>query len=673
MGSREDPTGRYERSDVELGRGAFKVVYRGFDTKEALEVAWNAVDMQRLSEAERQKVAHEVDILSKLNHPNVISLFASWKVMDRSAKKVVRLEFITELMVSGTLREYIVKARTVKLKVIRRWGLNILSAIDYLHNLTPPVVHRDLKCSNIFVNGNTGEVKVGDLGLACERLDNKRCQTVIGTPEFMSPELFDEEYTEKVDVYAFGMVLLEMITGQFPYRECTSSAQVFKKVYRGIYPDDLTNMRESDMKLMITRCLNKERSRPSAAELLKHPLFKDWESDTGDLTSSHLIGKEPLTPELQSQLFLGQAVVEAPSSSQAPTVVNIPTKQAVTVTLRVPVGDQMKRVEFQMTPNEDCPLELARELISELNLPDSTAPIIIKQIESQVDQASVAGVSMVSTAASEPAEDKVSTTKAISLESGEWVSPVTRGSSMDHELPSAFGSALVLSSSASLKNDEDREKDSFPPTRSSAGSSHGEHDPRLFAMSMSLLESSAKGRQDLVEKRLHQGADVNYRDYDSRTPLHLAVEEGHEAIVDILLGHGADPYQKDRWGNRALDILRRRGNQSMTVIFEKHRIDMEDFDIPDKHLNGLELLHFAANGALERVEQHLDLGTDPNFADYDQRTPLHLASVEGHTAVVRLLLSRGAKADVKDRFGRTPLDDAIAHRVDEVISLLQNI
>lgn len=55
--------------------------------------------------------------------------------------------------------------------------------------------------------------------------------TLIGTPEFMAPEMYEERgYSEKVDIYAFGMCLLEMVTGEYPYSECTNAAQVYKKV-----------------------------------------------------------------------------------------------------------------------------------------------------------------------------------------------------------------------------------------------------------------------------------------------------------------------------------------------------------------------------------------------------------------------------------------------------------
>jgi serine/threonine protein kinase len=53
---------------------------------------------------------------------------------------------------------------------------------------------------------------------------------ISGTPEFMAPEMYDEHYDEGVDVYAFGMCMLEMATSEYPYSECTGPAQIYKKV-----------------------------------------------------------------------------------------------------------------------------------------------------------------------------------------------------------------------------------------------------------------------------------------------------------------------------------------------------------------------------------------------------------------------------------------------------------
>lgn len=71
------------------------------------------------------------------------------------------------------------KHRKVDPKAIKNWARQILKGLNYLHSQNPPVIHRDLKCDNIFVNGNTGEVKIGDLGLATV-LQQPTARSVIG-------------------------------------------------------------------------------------------------------------------------------------------------------------------------------------------------------------------------------------------------------------------------------------------------------------------------------------------------------------------------------------------------------------------------------------------------------------------------------------------------------------
>ena len=89
----------------------------------------------------------------------------------------------------------------------------ILKGLHFLHTRTPPVIHRDLKCDNIFITGPTGSVKIGDLGLAT--LKNKSfAKSVIGTPEFMAPEMYDEHYGKIWSLFMkirtkFSSVLLE--------------------------------------------------------------------------------------------------------------------------------------------------------------------------------------------------------------------------------------------------------------------------------------------------------------------------------------------------------------------------------------------------------------------------------------------------------------------------------
>lgn len=91
----------------------------------------------------------------------------------------------------------------------------------------------------------------------------------LGTPEFMAPEMYEEKgYSEKVDIYAFGMCLLEMITGEYPYSECKNAAQIYKKVTQGIRPECLAKVEDKEALSIINICLSGENDRWSAKKLL---------------------------------------------------------------------------------------------------------------------------------------------------------------------------------------------------------------------------------------------------------------------------------------------------------------------------------------------------------------------------------------------------------------------
>lgn len=151
------PDERYARYTEELGQGAYKTVYKAFDTSDALEVAWNKLHVDRLPAAEVAKVETEVALLRAVSHRNIINLYAFWRE-PRPDGRPASMDFITELMSSGTLKQYLKRVKSIKLRVIRRWCANLLDAIAYLHARSPPIMHRDLKCDNIFINGHLGEV-----------------------------------------------------------------------------------------------------------------------------------------------------------------------------------------------------------------------------------------------------------------------------------------------------------------------------------------------------------------------------------------------------------------------------------------------------------------------------------------------------------------------------------
>ncbi|KAF9906788.1 hypothetical protein EC991_000301 [Linnemannia zychae] len=270
-----DPTNRFQRCDEVLGEGAYKVVYRACDLEEGNEVAWNQLRFDHLSKREAQKILSEIEILQSIRNDHIINFYASWST-PATQSGGERIVFITELMSSGTLKQYLKKTLkgALKPKVVKSWCRQILQGLAYLHTHNPPIIHRDLKCDNIFINGNNGQLKIGDLGLAVVR-HRTHVSSVLGTPEFMAPELYDEKYDEKVDIYAFGMCVLEMVTKDYPYAECTNQAQIYRKVSQGIKPQALEHVQDPEIREFIDRCLDHDATtRPSAQELLDSEFLK---------------------------------------------------------------------------------------------------------------------------------------------------------------------------------------------------------------------------------------------------------------------------------------------------------------------------------------------------------------------------------------------------------------
>ncbi|CAI0451583.1 unnamed protein product [Linum tenue] len=273
-----DPTGRYGRYKEILGKGACKKVYRAFDELEGIEVAWNQVKVADLlrNSVDLERLYSEVHLLKTLKHKNIIKFYNSW--VDTKNENI---NFITEIFTSGTLRQYRKKHKHVDIRALKKWSRQILEGLLYLHSHDPPVIHRDLKCDNIFVNGNQGEVKIGDLGLAAILQQARAAHSVIGTPEFMAPELYEEEYNELVDIYAFGMCLLELVTFEYPYVECSNAAQIYKKVTSGIKPASLAKVQDQSVKAFIQKCIASVADRLSARELLIDPFLRsDEESES---------------------------------------------------------------------------------------------------------------------------------------------------------------------------------------------------------------------------------------------------------------------------------------------------------------------------------------------------------------------------------------------------------
>ncbi|XP_024040160.1 probable serine/threonine-protein kinase WNK4 isoform X1 [Citrus clementina] len=372
-----DPNGRYGLFEEVLGKGAMKTVYKAIDEVLGVEVAWNQVRLNELmrSPDDLQRLYSEVHLLSTLKHDSIIRFYTSWIDVDQKT-----FNFITEMFTSGTLREYRKKYRRVDIRAIKSWARQILQGLVYLHSRDPPVIHRDLKCDNIFVNGHLGQVKIGDLGLAAILRGSKSAHSVIGTPEFMAPELYEEDYNELVDVYSFGMCVLEMFTCEYPYSECANPAQIYKKVTSGKLPGAFYSIQDLEAQRFIGRCLVNASKRLSAKELLLDPFLA---SDEVKLLSKTKLNQKPFLNETE----LGKLQLSDDPPRTDMTITGKLNPEDDTIFLKVQIADKDgpgRNIYFPFDILNDTPLDVAREMVKELEITDWEPFEIAKMIDEEI-------------------------------------------------------------------------------------------------------------------------------------------------------------------------------------------------------------------------------------------------------------------------------------------------
>ncbi|CAK9016548.1 unnamed protein product [Durusdinium trenchii] len=254
--------------DKVLGSGGFGAVYRG--TYLGQEVAikkLHLIDGQVSSEqvAEFKK---EVMNLQALRHPRLVSFIGA-------ALAVPSLMIVTEFMPNGSLYEAL-HQRKLKMEHNQRNKIatQVSEGVSFLHGRAPPFVHRDLKSMNVVMDFDLN-AKLCDFGLtqSMEKTHISRRDNEGGSPRYMAPELFDSrgKITEKVDVWALGCLVVEVISSRLPHEECTSIQQVMTKtlVEKQLPFNDWRGVSSSVQRVAELCFMFPPESRTSAAHLLE--------------------------------------------------------------------------------------------------------------------------------------------------------------------------------------------------------------------------------------------------------------------------------------------------------------------------------------------------------------------------------------------------------------------
>jgi len=224
----------------------------------------------------------------------------------------------------------------------------------------------------------------------------------------------------------------------------------------------------------------------------------------------------------------------------------------------------------------------------------------------------------------------------------------------------------------------------------------GKRDPRLSRVRQQaaqvdeLIWAASKGDLSAIQQQVWRGAALNGADYDLRTPLHLAAAEGRAHVVQFFIeqmqnqGARIDLNPQDRWGGTPLDdaynhehvpvieMLEQaggvRGNNGLPKL--GHTLQSAPVLQVDSAAT-TEMIWAASAGDLRAIRRLVARGIPLGVADYDLRTPLHLASAEGHLQVVQYLIAHEVNVNPLDRWGCTPLDDALRHGRTEVTERLK--
>uniref|UniRef100_A0A0A9EPW6 non-specific serine/threonine protein kinase n=1 Tax=Arundo donax TaxID=35708 RepID=A0A0A9EPW6_ARUDO len=206
-------------------------------------------------------------------------------------------------------------------------------------------------------------------------MQQQKTRSIKGTLEFMAPELYTGNYNELVDIYAFGMCMLEMVTCEYPYSECQGMGHIFKNVSQGKKPAALYKVKDAEVRSFIENCLAPVAERLPASELLKSPFLQKDESISVPPISVSLVEVENVTrDDEQSDSFVfrkGEFLLKG----------NMEVTNPVHLWLRFPDPyGGFKTAEFPLDVAKDTGLSVAMEMAEQFELAQGSIEIISELI-----------------------------------------------------------------------------------------------------------------------------------------------------------------------------------------------------------------------------------------------------------------------------------------------------
>ncbi|KAJ7424937.1 Ankyrin repeat and protein kinase domain-containing protein 1 [Pitangus sulphuratus] len=576
----------FEDDWVKVASGGFGHVYQVKHRRTSMNCL-----MEEATKMEKIKFQHIVTIYGVCNSP---------------------LGIVMEYMARGSLEKILPTHKMswqLKFRVIHEMGL----AMNFLHSMTPPLLHLDLKPGNILLDGNM-HVKISDFGLSKWMEQSSRMQYIEssalrGTLSYIPPEMFLQNSKPpgiKYDVYSFGIVIWEVFMQKKPYAGANMMA-IIVRVAAGKRPglelisDDWPGECQQMVDLM-KRCWDQDpKQRPS---------FSDIPVETDMLLT--LIQSLVVDPE-NERLVRKMSHKPAISGNQQ---LSFGCNNRIDENINTMIINNKNHKTRMITQNsgavaKDC-VQTSQNAIEHLCLMAFSFPL-----------------------------------------------PENESDKEEFTFP------------RDTRSDEtDNQEVPLPPPYSEAESPEeilSEEICRVHENGLTLLHLMViQGNVEKVKFLLSCKANVNSQVGCGYTPLIMAVQKRLPEICSVLVEHGADPNVPDEDGWTPLHFAAQNGDDRTVRLLLDHqaRVDAQEHD-------GWTPLHLAAQNNFENVARVLlSRQADPNTQEADGKTALHVAACFGHVGLVKLLASQGADLERKQKNHRTPLHVAVERGKFRVVHYL---
>ncbi|GMH23648.1 hypothetical protein Nepgr_025491 [Nepenthes gracilis] len=241
-----------------VASGSYGDLYKG--TYCSQEVAIKVLKTERINTDLQKEFAQEVFIMRKVRHKNVVQFIGA-------CTKPPSLCIVTEFMSGGSVYDYLHKRKgTFKLPSLLKVAIDVSKGMNYLHQNN--IIHRDLKAANLLMDENE-VVKVADFGVARVKAQSGVMTAETGTYRWMAPEVIEHKpYDHKADVFSFGIVVWELLTGKLPYEYLTPLQAAVGVVQKGLRPTILKNTHPK-LGALLERCwLQDPTLRPDFSEII---------------------------------------------------------------------------------------------------------------------------------------------------------------------------------------------------------------------------------------------------------------------------------------------------------------------------------------------------------------------------------------------------------------------